>query len=89
MLWKNFQRASASLSVGDIEDVADDSADRRADGVQYAKRLIGRGRHASEPAFVDQDGIAGAEQGGGRHDEADGAAGVRVRDGDAVASGAR
>lgn len=35
--------ATIDLAVGDVEDVAEDAADRSAHGVQDAKRLVGRG----------------------------------------------
>jgi hypothetical protein len=37
--------ATIDLAVGDVEDVAEDAADRSAHGVQDAKRLVGRGGH--------------------------------------------
>jgi hypothetical protein len=50
--------AARGLTVGKIKDVADDSADRRADRVKNAKRrLIGRG-HSLKPSFAD-NGVAG------------------------------
>ena len=54
------------LSVGEIEDMAENAADRRARGVQDAKRLTVNERHDSGPALVDRaeravcDGIAAA-----------------------------
>ena len=35
--------AAIDLAVGEVEDVAEDAADRRAHGVQDAKRLVGEG----------------------------------------------
>ena len=43
--------AAIDLAIGDVEDVAEDAADRCAHGVQDAKRLVGRGGHESEPAL--------------------------------------
>ena len=36
--------AAIGLAVGEVEDVAEDAADRRAHRVQDTKRLVGRGR---------------------------------------------
>jgi hypothetical protein len=37
--------AAIDLAVGEIEDVAEDAADRSTHGVQDTKRLVGRGGH--------------------------------------------
>ena len=37
--------AALGLSVGEVQDVAENSADRRAHGVQDTKRLVGIGGH--------------------------------------------
>src|SRR5580700_5680582 len=42
-----------------------------------------------EPAFADEDGVAGAKLGAERYDEAAGAGGVAMGEGDGIAPGAR
>ncbi len=59
--------AALDLAVGEIQDMAENAADRGAHCVQDAKRLVGR--HGSEPAFADEDSIARAERGAERHHE--------------------
>jgi hypothetical protein len=44
--------AAASLSVGEIQDVTDDSADRRAHRVQDTKRLIWDRGHDQNQASI-------------------------------------
>jgi hypothetical protein len=47
--------AAVSLSVGEIQDVTDDSADRRAHRVQDTKRLIWDRGHDQNQASIDSD----------------------------------
>src|SRR3984957_1615304 len=49
--------ASVDLSIGKIEDVAEDSTDGRAHRVDNAKWPLWCLGHASEPAFADEDVI--------------------------------
>ena len=82
------EMSAIGLSVCDIENMPNDPAHRRANGMKDAERSIGWLRHASEPAFVDEDGVAGAERRSGGDADADGSAGIGVGDDDEVASGA-
>ena len=70
--------AAVGLAVGDVEDMAKNSADRRAHRVQDTKRLLWSIRHGrSEPAFAGRNGRADAARSGGRHQQR-GNSGVRA-----------
>jgi hypothetical protein len=47
--------AAANLSVGEIEDVTEDPANRRAHRVQDTKRLICNRGHDQNQASIDSD----------------------------------
>ena len=81
--------AAIGLTVGEIQDVPENAADRRARRVQDTKRLTFNHRHdqnqRSPTSTVSPGPIGGAR----RHDEAAGAGRVGMRDRDAVAQRAR
>ena len=55
--------AAIGLSMGEIEDVTENPADRRAYRMQNTKRLVVDAAPWSRPVSADKDGVAGADAG--------------------------
>src|SRR5665213_1767027 len=58
--------AAVGLAVGQVQDMTEDSANRRANRVEDAKRLIGNGRHGQNqrsPTRTVSPGLSGVPSG--------------------------